>query len=181
VYGSNGVNYNNKRKQRQGAFWEDRYYATAVDTDKYLAKCMVYIDLNMVRAGVVAHPSDYKCSGYHEIQNPPKRYRIIDRRRLLDYFSIQGEEAFLEEHRSWIDEELRNNSLMRDHSWSESIAIGSRAFTSSIKQQLSSRAGNRSVILENGATILKEPEISYNTVFDCKKGLLSHKNTYLWR
>ena len=41
----------NQRKNRKGDFWEDRYHATAVETDEHLAKCTVYIDLNMVRAG----------------------------------------------------------------------------------------------------------------------------------
>ena len=31
----------------------NRYFATAIDTDEYLARCLVYIPLNMVRAGVV--------------------------------------------------------------------------------------------------------------------------------
>ena len=35
-----------------GAFWEDRYHATAVQADQHLHRCMVYIDLNIVRAGV---------------------------------------------------------------------------------------------------------------------------------
>ena len=34
-----------------------RYHATDVDMDRYLAHCMVYVDLNMVRAGVVSHKS----------------------------------------------------------------------------------------------------------------------------
>jgi putative transposase len=38
----------------------------------------VYIDLNMVRAGVVDNPVKWVNSGYHEIQQPPKRYRLID-------------------------------------------------------------------------------------------------------
>src|SRR5258708_1022291 len=41
----------NERKGRQGAFWEDRYHATAIETGKHLHHCLVYIDLNMVRAG----------------------------------------------------------------------------------------------------------------------------------
>ena len=41
----------NQRKDRQGAFWEDRYHATAIETDEHLHRCLVYIDLNMVRAG----------------------------------------------------------------------------------------------------------------------------------
>jgi putative transposase len=44
------------RENRSGAFWEDNYHATAVDELHYLHHCMVYIDLNMVRAGVVNHP-----------------------------------------------------------------------------------------------------------------------------
>jgi putative transposase len=46
----------NQRKNRQGAFWEDRYHATAVEADEHLRRCLVYIDLNMVRAGAVKHP-----------------------------------------------------------------------------------------------------------------------------
>ncbi len=53
----------NIRKKRKGAFWEDRYHATAVQSDGHLSKCMVYIDLNMVRAGVVKHPADYSLCG----------------------------------------------------------------------------------------------------------------------
>jgi putative transposase len=56
----------NQRKGRKGAYWEDRYHATAIDTDDYLAKCMVYIDLNMVRAGVVSHPGEWDVCGYSE-------------------------------------------------------------------------------------------------------------------
>ena len=48
----------NLRKNRKGAFREDRYHATAVQTDEHLAKCLVYIDRNMVRAGVVRHPAE---------------------------------------------------------------------------------------------------------------------------
>jgi hypothetical protein len=36
----------------------------------------------MVRASVVAHPSGLAHGGYREIQNPPKRYGIIDLREL---------------------------------------------------------------------------------------------------
>jgi hypothetical protein len=78
----------NIRKGRKGAFWEDRYHATAVQTDDHLAKCLVYIDLNMVRTGLVQHPSEYCISGYNEIQNPQQRYSIINRKILLELFGI---------------------------------------------------------------------------------------------
>ena len=43
----------NQRKSRGGAFWEDRYHATAVESGEHLRRCMAYIDMNMVRAGAV--------------------------------------------------------------------------------------------------------------------------------
>jgi len=72
----------NQRKNRKGAFWEDRYHATAVQTDRHLLSCMIYIDLNMVRAGVIKHPSEWKTGGYNEVIHPPERYARIDQIRL---------------------------------------------------------------------------------------------------
>jgi putative transposase len=54
IAGRTGREYN-QRKKRRGAFWEDRYHATAVDTSIYLIQCLTYIDLNMLRAGVIPH------------------------------------------------------------------------------------------------------------------------------
>ena len=70
IAGRTGQEFN-KRKRRGGAFWEVRYHATAVDSDEYLRRCMAYIDLKMVRAGVVDHPSKWLDSGYRAIQEPP--------------------------------------------------------------------------------------------------------------
>jgi putative transposase len=75
----------NRRKNRQGAFWQDRYHATAIESGEHLWRCIVYVDLNMVRAGVVDHPSKWKWSGYHEIQKPKTRYRLIDHGKLLQF------------------------------------------------------------------------------------------------
>ncbi len=68
----------NQRKNRKGAFWEDRYHATAVETGDHLIQCMTYINLNMVRAGVVTNPIEWSESGYFEIQNPRIRKQLID-------------------------------------------------------------------------------------------------------
>jgi putative transposase len=54
IAGRTGQGYN-ERKGRHGAFWEDRFMPPLLKTDEYLHRCMVYIDLNMVRAGVVRH------------------------------------------------------------------------------------------------------------------------------
>jgi len=54
----------NKRKKRKGAFWEDRYHATIIEDGEHLLRCIVYIDMNMVRAGAVDHPEQWIHSGY---------------------------------------------------------------------------------------------------------------------
>ena len=48
VAGRTGQEYN-QRKKRKGAFWEDRYHATAVDVDEHLVRCLVYIDIHPVK------------------------------------------------------------------------------------------------------------------------------------
>lgn len=58
------VQYFNYRYQRTGTLWEGRYRATVVEAETYLFECMRYIELNPVRAGMVAHPRDYVWSSY---------------------------------------------------------------------------------------------------------------------
>ncbi|AVP58703.1 REP-associated tyrosine transposase [Pulveribacter suum] len=54
----------NRRHQRTGTLWEGRYRSTIVQTERYLLACMAYIDLNPVRAGLVAQPADYPWSSH---------------------------------------------------------------------------------------------------------------------
>jgi putative transposase len=58
IAGRTGQEYN-RRKKRRGAFWEDRYHATAVGCDQHLSQGMLYVDMNMVRAGVVKSPEPH--------------------------------------------------------------------------------------------------------------------------
>ncbi len=169
----------NQRKNRKGAFWEDRYHATAVESDEHLAKCLVYIDLNMVRAGVVNHPSEYRTSGFNEIQKPPKRYVVIDRKVLQNLFAISDPECFRQEHRHWVEVELQADANIRKGLWSESIAVGSEGFVKKIQYQLEQRAEGRSVVMENEGSALKEAKAPYSTLYDGGKDVLRHDNSYL--
>jgi putative transposase len=63
----------NRREGRKGAHREDRYHATALDTEDYLPRCMFDIDLNTARAAVVSHPAQWSACGYREIQVPSVR------------------------------------------------------------------------------------------------------------
>jgi putative transposase len=58
------VQYFNFTYGRTGTLWEGRYKATLIDTERYLLTCYRYIELNPVRAGLVAGPGEYPWSSY---------------------------------------------------------------------------------------------------------------------
>lgn len=151
----------NQRKGRKGAYWEDRYHATAIDTDEYLARCMVYIDLNMVRAGVVSHPGDWDICGYSEIQQPPERYRTIDQNQLLSLFGISQFSELQNLHRRWVDEALVSKKYNYDTSWSNSLALGSSAFVEQVKSELGMKGFYREIADHGDAHILREDPETY--------------------
>lgn len=69
------VRYFNDRHGRTGTLWEGRYRSTVIESDRYLLACMVYIDLNPVRAGLVGQARDYPWSshGHYIGQRTDKR------------------------------------------------------------------------------------------------------------
>ena len=58
------VRYFNDRYHRTGTLWDGRYKSTLVQSESYLLICMAYVDLNPVRAGMVAQPADYAWSSH---------------------------------------------------------------------------------------------------------------------
>ena len=62
--GRSYVRYFNDSQGRSGTLWEGRYRSTLIQTERYLLACMVYIDLNPVRAGLVGDAKDYPWSSH---------------------------------------------------------------------------------------------------------------------
>ena len=58
------VRYFNDSHGRTGTLWEGRYRSTLIEAERYLLACMVYIDLNPVRAGLAAQARDYPWSSH---------------------------------------------------------------------------------------------------------------------
>ena len=54
--------YHNRLEQRSGTLWEGRYKSSLVQDEGYLLACCRYIELNPVRACIVAAPEDYPWS-----------------------------------------------------------------------------------------------------------------------
>ena len=170
----------NQRKNRSGAFWEDRYHASAVMHDDYLLKCMIYIDLNMNRAEVVSHPRDYLYAGHNEILNPKRRYSIIDREGLKNYCGFNNMDNFISHFKTLINGACYNRSGIKDEKWSESIAASDERYIQEVMEKLSSKVKSRVVIMDGDRFVLKEPGHSYITNFNGKNGGLSLDNRVFW-
>ncbi len=170
----------NQRKERQGAFWEDRYHATAVEADEHLHRCLVYIDLNMVRAGAVKHPAEWAHGGYREIQGPPERYALIELPDLSDQCGFTKVVDFQRAHRQWVEEALARESVKRDERWSEAIAVGSQAFVEKVKRELGMNARHRDVDEADSTCVLREPRGAYTGILGTENSALRPENTTLW-
>jgi putative transposase len=169
----------NRRKGRRGAFWEDRYHATAVDTDAHLARCLLYTDMNMVRAGVVTHPGEWPDSGYREIQHPPKRYRIIDLPALVSLLGMDSLRSLQRAHADWVDEAVRTGRLAREPLWTEALAVGSERFVANVQARLGVSARYREVVTDGrGGHAIREAGCPYGLDFERKNGLLRGK--FIW-
>jgi putative transposase len=180
VAGRTGQEYN-LRKNRKGAFWEDRYHATAIQSDSHLLSCLVYIDLNMVRNTVVSHPSQWAFGGYNEIQQPRRKCVLIDYQKLASITGFAGYDAFRKVHKDMIDESLGSGANVRNSQWTESIAVGSKSFVETIKGSMATRAQGREVRNNNGTFHLREKSETYITHFEAQKYDIGPQNTFFWK
>ncbi len=167
----------NIRKRRKGAFWEDRYHATAVQDDDHLIRCLVYIDLNMVRAGVVKHPSEWLFCGYNEIQAPSQRYNLIDRKGLMALFGIDDSDRLSEVYQGWVEDVLDRDKNSREAKWTQSIAVGDKYFVEQVKDKLGFKAIGRKGTGTGGDFELKESVSPYKADFVDEMNTLRPKNS----
>ncbi|EFK11171.1 conserved hypothetical protein [delta proteobacterium NaphS2] len=178
VAGRIGQEYN-QRKNRKGTYWEDRYHATAVEHGDHLARCMVYIDTNMVRAGVVSHPSMWSFSGYNEIQEPRRKNILIDYERLQGLFGAGTYDQLKSSHREWIEEYLVDGRKGRQGEWTDSVAVGSKVFLEKVKSVMGFKAKGRDIIKGDDGYHLQEEAASYKVLFEAEKGDIGSEHLFL--
>ncbi len=129
--------YNSRKQVDGGAFWQGRYFATAVQEASYLLNCMVYIDLNMVRCGVVSHPKAWPFGGYTELLQSDKRYRILDKEKILELSGTKFWDVFIENYHYLITSKLNSRQLNREPIWTETSAVGDDNFMSNFNRSKS--------------------------------------------
>jgi hypothetical protein len=101
-------------------------HATALESGAHLPRCPVYIDLNMVRSGVVSHPSAWRHAGCNEIQSPPKRYRRIDREKLIACCELGSDAELVACHRESVEEASAARAIFASPSGRRLLLSGAR-------------------------------------------------------
>ncbi len=162
--------YYNLRKHRTGAFWGERFHCTMIEGGDHLWNCLGYIDLNLVRAGVIAHPREWQWCGYQELVGERQRYRLLAIDRLVEQLDLSDRNCLKEMHRQRIDQALRGGRLTRDAIWTESIAVGSEAFVKEIAINTRIRKRLKVAKTDNGSWYVKEDLTSYGKCLNSKLG-----------
>jgi len=167
VAGRTAQEYNN-RKNRVGAFWQDRYHATAIETHSHLQHCLTYIDLNMVRAGTVADPALWPHSGYADIIDPRQRYAVVDCASLLRLCGMDSLAQLRQARESWAASIIEQDDLSRNPIWSESVGVGTHSYLQDLKDELKIKKPRRVIEEINGLCCLKDSDNPPAYVFSDK-------------
>jgi putative transposase len=126
----------NRRKGRSGAVWNGRYHATMVDSGEYLWECLLYVELNMVRCGAVAHPSQWQWSGYSELMGLKRRNRLLDIERLLELLRNVSLHDFRNNFEHGLRKRIAEDKCRRDPKWTESVGVGSLDFIDALRTRV---------------------------------------------
>jgi putative transposase len=129
----------NRRKGHEGSVWEHPYHCTIVQDGQHLLNCLRYVSLNMVRAGVVEHPSEWRWCAYDELMGELSRYRIVDIERLLQSLDMARVEDLRRVYQEGIHRQLERRTLARAPEWTESLAVGDRVFVERVARDYQRR------------------------------------------
>jgi REP element-mobilizing transposase RayT len=96
--------YYNRRHNRRGYFWGDRFKSVIVDKGETLINCLAYIDLNPLRAGIVNRPEDYRWNslGYHVQTNNRDNFLSTDFG--LKEFNVKSKKERIRRYRRYVYE-----------------------------------------------------------------------------
>lgn len=127
VSGATAKRYN-LRKERTGSMWEHPYHCTAVESGQHLLNCLVYINMNMVRAGAVTRPQEWRWCSHDELTGQRRRYRIVNIDRLLASLGAGDAQSLKAWYEEAVARRLEKREMAREPHWSESLAVGSLGF-----------------------------------------------------
>ena len=94
----------NRRHNRRGYFWGDRFKSVIVENGETLINCLAYIDLNPLRAGLVDRPEQYRWNslGYHVQTN--NRGKFLSTDFGLKEFNVKSRKERIRRYRRYVYE-----------------------------------------------------------------------------
>lgn len=127
------VRYFNTLQGRSGTLWEGRFRSTVLEAATLLLPCMAYMDLNPVRAGLVAQPQDFAWSSYRHYSGLQPDKRLTPP---APYWDL-GNTPFAREaaYSSWVQSGLGSQQVQAlTHATLHGWALGSDAFLSQLEE-----------------------------------------------
>ena len=91
-------------------------------------------------------PSQWEWIGYNEIQNSPKKKRLVNYKKRGETLGIEDYDRLKETHLAWVEKLLLSDKNKHEMKWSQSVAVGSKAFVEKTKKELEYKARGRRVI-----------------------------------
>lgn len=86
----------NAAHNRHGRFWADRFKSTLLEDEEALMDCLLYVDLNPVRAGIAERPEEYEGSSVFHREIGADRWMM----RLSDLTGIPKRGAALRDYKA---------------------------------------------------------------------------------
>lgn len=133
------MRYINTQYRRTGTLWEGRYKSCPVHGEIYLLRCYRYIELNPVRAGLVADPADYRWSS-HSCNGLGQANALVQPHG--SYLAIAPVAERVHHYRRFVLDAIDPDetagirlNLQRQH------ALGNGRFRAAIERQLGRRVG----------------------------------------
>lgn len=125
--------------QRTGTLWEGRYRSCLAQEEAYVLACYRYIEMNPVRAGMVAHPGEYPWSSYRaNALGEPDPLLTSD-----PVYDGLGADAGAREaaYRQLFDDQLSPGLIKQiRRATNGNYALGSKRFAAQVEQALDRRA-----------------------------------------
>ena len=109
VVAARQTRYANKLRARSGTLWEGRFRCSVIDVEEYLLACCRYVDLNPVRAGMVADPKDYAWSSYRDLAGLASTNNV-DREAVYRLLDLDPKHA-AKTYREFVREGVTENEL----------------------------------------------------------------------
>ena len=139
--GRHYVPYINAKYARSGTLWEGRFKASIVDSASYLLACYRYIELNPVRAGIVANPREYRWSSFHSNALTVPDGLVTPHAEYINLGSNEFERAV--NYCSLFEQPQQEGviAVLREHTQS-GTPLGNDRFRTQIEVMLSIKVGN---------------------------------------